>query len=429
MPRNSSPGGAWSEQDQASLVREVMSGALSVSDACARHGLSQDCLRDWVLRFRHSAIEAFDEHLRQTLAPQGIAVGEGRAAGFNGSLRDIALADLIQTLTLARRDGVITISQHGSESRIWCADGEIVDAESGRLHGELALYRALALKSGRVLAEFVAVPRARTIFESTSALLLNGARRMDEVHALLARLGDGRYRAASELAEAPLSARDRALLHQFILPSTLRDFLDASDQGDLEALSAVARLIDQGQLCVAAEPSLLPEASRAPGALSTGPMMLSFLHSGAANPSAVSQRRKRMGAGLGGLAALGCIGWLSLGAIQGSASAPSAATPAPASPAPLANIESLAAAPPAADREPVQPVRELAPAPATKTSATSGPGAGVPAIPAAPAASAVPAHQRRAPHPEAAPDTEAAARTAPRMQIIDEQTPRMQIVE
>src|SRR6185369_14290008 len=134
--------GAWSEQDKASLVREVMSGALSVSDACARHGLSQDCLRNWVLMFRHSAIEAFDEHLRQTLVPQGIAVGDSVAAGFNGSLSDIALADLIQTLTLARRDGVITISQHGAESRIWCADGEIVDAESGRLHGELALYRA-----------------------------------------------------------------------------------------------------------------------------------------------------------------------------------------------------------------------------------------------------------------------------------------------
>jgi len=426
MPRNSSPGGAWSEQDKASLVREVMSGALSVSDACARHGLSQECLREWVLKFRHSAIEAFDEHLRQTLAPQGIAVGDSLAAGFNGSLSDIALADLIQTLTLARRNGVITISQHGAESRIWCADGEIVDAESGLLQGELALYRALALKSGRVIAEFITVPRERTIFESTSALLLNGARRMDEVHALLARLGDSCYRQAPEsLSVAQLSAADRALLLHFSVPSTLSDFLEQSDQGDLEALSAVARLIEQDQLCTA-EPSLLPRASRAPAALSTAPMMLSFLRPGAAITFAASRRRKRLGAGLAGLAGLGCIGWLSLGVLQGSSGAASVAAASPAKPAPLAQVDPSVAAPPAAAPQPVSPARELSNAPAPEPPTPLATRARVPAVTAA---AALPAHPRRVPRTGAAPDAEAAARTAPRMQIIDEQTPRMQILE
>src|SRR5262245_243536 len=128
MPRIIKIGGAWNDQDKADLVREVMSGTLSVHEACARHGLSQEAVRGWILMFRRSAVEAFDEHLRQTLARQGIDLSDAFGPGFAGTLDDIGVADLIQTLELGRRDGVITVSQDGEESRIWCAGGEIVDA-------------------------------------------------------------------------------------------------------------------------------------------------------------------------------------------------------------------------------------------------------------------------------------------------------------
>ncbi|HEU4578280.1 MAG TPA: DUF4388 domain-containing protein [Polyangiaceae bacterium] len=424
MPRISSPGGAWSEEEKARLARELMSGALTVSEACARHGLSQECLREWVLMFRHSAIEAFDEHLRQTLAPQGIAVGDSGGAGFNGSLSDLSLADLIQTLTLARRDGVITISQHGAESRIWCADGEIVDAQSGRLSGELALYRALALTSGRLSAEFAAVSRARTICESTSALLLNGARRMDEVHALLGRLGEGRFRLAFEPpSEAGLAAAELALLGHFRVPSTLQELLAATELGDLEALTGVARLIERGWLSADAEPSPAPVASRVPGALSTAPILLSVLRPPVVDAGGLSGWRKNRGAALVGLLALGGIGWLSLDALRSSAGAPAAAAALAPPKLEAPPVEPGAAPPSSAPPSSALAPGSVAAAPADTPSARREP------APAGPAGAPL-ARRRRAALPEPTPAAaESTAPRAPRMQIIDEQTPRIQIVE
>jgi hypothetical protein len=344
MPRSSNPGGAWNESDKVRLVRELMSGALSVNEACARHSLSQDCLRDWVRMFRHSTIEAFDEHLRQTLVTQGIAVGDALPAGFNGSLSDITLADLIQTITLARRDSVITVLQDGIESRIWCAGGEIVDAESGRLHGEPALYRALALKTGRLIAEFVQAPRERRIRGTTVALLLNGARQMDECNVLLDRFGAGRYRRAPDALDAGCSSAEQALLHHFVVPRSLREALAESDMDDLAALTGIARLIERGALCPEVA-SPLPVVSRPPGEPSTAPMMLAFLRAAEDRSSVRPGLRNGWRLRSAALAALGAVAWFASSAsVRSSGASGEAPTAAPGSPQ-AASVAALVADP------------------------------------------------------------------------------------
>ena len=65
-------------------------------------------------------------------------------------------------------------------SRIWCADGKIVDAESGCLTGELACHRIWGLDAGELRADFRPVRRARSIQSSTPGLMLEAARRKDE---------------------------------------------------------------------------------------------------------------------------------------------------------------------------------------------------------------------------------------------------------
>ena len=255
MPGINKTGGRWNEREKADLVGQVVTGALSVREACARHNLSHERIRDWVAAYRRSAVEAFDEHLRQTLASQGIDAGEISAPGFTGSLGDIAITDLIQTLGLSRRDAVITISHDGRETRIWCAAGEIVDAESGKLKGVPALHRALALEHGRVVAEFSAAQRNRTIHTATLPLLLDAARRIDECRVLMQRLGSARYVLAPKVmsAEAAFSAGEAAVLHCFHAPSLVSDALAESEIGDLETLKTISRLVERGYLSSEAE--------------------------------------------------------------------------------------------------------------------------------------------------------------------------------
>src|SRR5688572_11012193 len=116
-------------------------------------------------------------------APASIAEGPARCSG---ALADLAVADVVQLLQLIGRSAVmtVTVAHEGERSRLWCAEGAMTDAESGRLRGEAAAYRILSLEEGWLEAELRHEVRPRTIYAPTQRLLLEAARRKDETLAL-----------------------------------------------------------------------------------------------------------------------------------------------------------------------------------------------------------------------------------------------------
>lgn len=274
MPGTSQTGGDICERRRAEIAGRVVSGTLSIQEACAQHQLSPELLLEWVAAFRQASLTAFDEQVRRTLADQGVDVSTLASAEFQGDLGEFTIADLIQTLTLGERDGTITVSHEARESRLWCAGGEIIDAESGRLTGIAAVHRMLTLEHGRVRASFHRVRRARRVHVSTMELLLDGARRGDECRVLRSRLGAQPYRTASlvELDEASSSSAEAALLCQFRSARSIAAALAESDSGDLETLTDIARLVEQGRLVPSSDES---RSSPAP-AVSNPPLVLSF---------------------------------------------------------------------------------------------------------------------------------------------------------
>jgi hypothetical protein len=250
-------GDDWDDARKSELVARVVAGTLSIRQACDRHGLSPERIRDWVMVFRRSALQAFDDHLRETLVSQGLDADSLAAVAFNGTLDDIAISDLVQTMTMGRRDGMITVSHDGRQSRIWFAVGAIVDAESGRLRGEHALYRILALEQGRVVADFCPVRRSQAIQMPTMALLIDGARRKDECALLKQRLGDSLYRAAPEAAGAnAMSSAWAALLRVFGVPRAVAEVVAESDLGDLETLRVISEWVSDSRLLPCGRASL-----------------------------------------------------------------------------------------------------------------------------------------------------------------------------
>src|SRR5690606_22261892 len=116
---------------------------------------------------------------KKTLIDQGASADALAAAEFTGHIEDVSIADLVQTIEIAGKDAVITVAHEGREHKMWCSGGAIVDAESGRLSGEAAVYRILGFERGRMVADLRPEPRERTIFAATHRLLLEAMRRTD----------------------------------------------------------------------------------------------------------------------------------------------------------------------------------------------------------------------------------------------------------
>ena len=240
-------------------------GALGVREACSAAGLAPEQQSAWARAFRRSALRAFDEGLKRTLALQARALGDGLGASeLRGSVSELSVTDLLQTLALGRRDGVIAIRHDGVESRLWVIAGEVVDAESGGLAGEAAVYRVLALDHGQLSAELYAVQRARSVQRSTAALLLEAARRTDEIRLLRGRFARQRFVLSSMASEPGGDATEGALLAALHGPLDAAQLRSACGLEEFEALTALAALVDKQRIVATSEPPVMSPAARLP---------------------------------------------------------------------------------------------------------------------------------------------------------------------
>lgn len=191
----------------------------------------------------------------EALAGLRVAASAQTTARCSGSLAELAVADVVQLLQLIGKSAVmtVTVAHHGGQSRLWCAEGSMVDAESGRLRGEAAVYRILSLDEGWLEAELRHEERPRTIYAPTQRLLLEAARRADETLALKSKLGGVRccYRLVREPEPeqvASPTAGELRLLQQLSATASVEELLAESELGDLETLVALERWFEAGHL-------------------------------------------------------------------------------------------------------------------------------------------------------------------------------------
>jgi DNA-binding response OmpR family regulator len=171
---------------------------------------------------------------------------------FTGALTDMAVVDLIQTIEISRKSGVIHFT--GSEGRraaIYFRNGKVIDAELGRLQGEDAVYRLLIWIDGEFEVEFKNVRRKDVIELSSQGLLMEGMRRLDEWGRLLEQLPpletvfEVDYKELAErLSEIPDEIN--GILRLFDGRRTLMHVVDDSEFSDLEALNVISKLYFEG---------------------------------------------------------------------------------------------------------------------------------------------------------------------------------------
>jgi DNA-binding response OmpR family regulator len=173
---------------------------------------------------------------------------------FAGRVADMPVVDVIQTIEVSRKSGVIQfVADRQRTAAIYFRDGKVIDAEAGTLQGEDAVYRLLTWSEGEFEVVFRTVRRREVIAASSQGLLMEGMRRLDEWSRLLEQLPPLTHR--FEIDTAELAARlgevpddNNPILRMVDGKRSLLEVIDSSDFGDLECLQAVARLYFEGLL-------------------------------------------------------------------------------------------------------------------------------------------------------------------------------------
>jgi DNA-binding response OmpR family regulator len=183
--------------------------------------------------------------------------GLGRATKtrFAGSLEDMGLVDLLQTIDVSRKSGVLKLSSGPRRGTVTFTDGRVIEAELGKLVGEAAIYRFLLWNEGRFELEFRDVKGEDKLGISTQALLMEGVRRLDEWGRLQEQLPG--LHALLEVNHAELMQRLgeipdelNTVLRAFDGQRDLSEVLELAGGDDLVTLMAISKLFFDGFLMV-----------------------------------------------------------------------------------------------------------------------------------------------------------------------------------
>ncbi len=179
---------------------------------------------------------------------------------FSGALADMGLVDLLQTIDVSRKSGVLQLTSQGKSGSVYFQDGRVLDAELGDLSAEAAIYRFLLWNEGEFELDFREVRREDKLGVSTQGLLMEGMRRLDEWSRLqeqLPSLGtvfDVNYDELSQrLSEIPDEINE--VLKLFDGRRTLAQVLDQSRGDDLANLNSINKLYFEGFLIVRDSPA------------------------------------------------------------------------------------------------------------------------------------------------------------------------------
>jgi CheY-like chemotaxis protein len=104
-----------------------------------------------------------------------------RPGVIQGRLEEMSILDLMQSLEMGQKSCQLSV-RHGSENcELFFASGQCKDAKLGEWEGEAAVFQAVRWPAGEFEIDFNAAPSRSTISRTTTGLLMEALRLMDEV--------------------------------------------------------------------------------------------------------------------------------------------------------------------------------------------------------------------------------------------------------
>src|SRR5438067_10204425 len=183
-------------------------------------------------------------------AARAAPVRPATPAALSGSVGDLGLVDLFNSLETWQKSAVVHCEDGERTARVRVQSGQVIDAEVETLAGEAAFYRLLGWEKGSFRVEFGSIARTPRTEAGTQALLLEGMRRIDEAARLVDQLppttvlGVDFDVLARRLGDLPDEVN--GVLRLIDGRRTLREVIAGSSLDDLSTLAIAQRLLADG---------------------------------------------------------------------------------------------------------------------------------------------------------------------------------------
>ena len=102
------------------------------------------------------------------------------STSVRGTLAQMSVMDLLQTLDIGRKSCVLVLSREGESGEMFFHDGQLAHATLGAVSGEAAVYQMVGWNEGSFRIDFERRDCPRTITHSTQSVLMEALRIFDE---------------------------------------------------------------------------------------------------------------------------------------------------------------------------------------------------------------------------------------------------------
>ncbi len=143
----------------------------------------QDAVEDFVEKpfFLKEAITRI-KRVVDKIALEKMAKEAPADGNLRGTLAQMNVIDLLQSLELGHKSCRLTLTSDGDRCDMYFSDGQIHHATYGALKGDDAVYKVLTWTAGNFQIDFSGASKEQTTSRSTQGLLMEGLRLLDEAN-------------------------------------------------------------------------------------------------------------------------------------------------------------------------------------------------------------------------------------------------------
>jgi CheY-like chemotaxis protein len=161
----------------AGIAVILLANKADISEKLAMHDPIEDFvekpffLKEATHRIKRIIDKIALEKMAKTMATDGV---------LRGSLSQMNVIDLVQSLEMGRKSCALTLTKDHDKCELYFAEGQVVHAAYGSLTGNAAVFKVLRWDGGNFQINFEGKTTQQTTTLNTQGLLMEGLRMLDE---------------------------------------------------------------------------------------------------------------------------------------------------------------------------------------------------------------------------------------------------------
>ncbi|UCE07306.1 MAG: DUF4388 domain-containing protein, partial [bacterium] len=170
--------------------------------------------------------------------------------GFSGSLTEMNLVDLIQTLELGKKSAILKLKHNSCIGMVYVMNGEVVDALLDELSAEQSLMRMFNWNIGNFYVEMTSVNRVRTIHIPNKQLITTAMRRINQWEQIKQGLPplNSMVNKTELNTYEDLSDEEKEIITSIKEKKRISEIIERSPFDDLKSLAIIKSLYQKGYL-------------------------------------------------------------------------------------------------------------------------------------------------------------------------------------